>query len=475
MPFSSLGLSDALLDAVRKAGYTTPTAIQREAVPAVLEGRDVLGAAQTGSGKTAAFALPLLQRLTATPAGTGRTRAVHALVLVPTRELAAQTGSAIHAFAAHAAMPAKVVTVFGGVSINPQMMALRGGADVVVATPGRLLDLLTKNALKLDAVAMLVLDEADRLLDLGFADELASILALLPAQRQNLFFSATFPAGVEALAKRMLKNPFSAGAVIGAELSDDASQASHADGTDGETSSPSMTAAARDKPAILQRAISVDAPARTQLLRHLIEQSEGAWDRVLVFVATRHAADIVSAKLRKAGLLAEPFHGDLSQGKRTQVLADLKAFRLHVVVATDVAARGIDIAQLPVVVNFDLPRSVEDYVHRIGRTGRAGASGLAVNFVSATTEAHFRLIEKRQKISVPREVIAGFEPAEVFAEAPASSGHGAAFSDAPANALTGAGTGGIKGARPSKKDKLREAAAMAAAAADRAESGRRDD
>ncbi|RYF37379.1 MAG: DEAD/DEAH box helicase, partial [Comamonadaceae bacterium] len=361
MPFSSLGLSAALREAVRAAGYTTPTAIQRGAIPAALEGRDVLGAAETGSGKTAAFALPMLQRWADSGGADNRrgsrSRATFGLVLVPTRELAAQVGSAIHALAVQAGLDIRVVTVFGGVSINPQMMALRGGADVVVATPGRLLDLLAQNAVKIDAVRMLVLDEADRLLDLGFSEELARILALLPAGRQSLFFSATFPPAVAALGSVMLRDP------AHIDVAANPRAGSEPAGSDMST----------DTPAITQRAILVDAPRRTQLLRHLIEQSGGGWDRVLVFVATRHAANIVSAKLRKAGLQAEPFHGDLSQGKRTQVLADLKAFRVHVVVATDVAARGIDIAQLPVVVNFDLPRSAEDYVHRIGRTGRAGA------------------------------------------------------------------------------------------------------
>ncbi|MDO9406188.1 MAG: DEAD/DEAH box helicase [Polaromonas sp.] len=449
MPFSSLGLSAALLDAVQKTGYTTPTAIQRDAIPAALQGRDVLGAAETGSGKTAAFALPLLQRWMQagnTPTGgrPGRGRSTHALVLVPTRELAAQAGAAIHALSVHAQAGARVVTVFGGVSINPQMMALRGGADVVVATPGRLLDLLAQNALKIDAVSTLVLDEADRLLDLGFSDELARILALLPARRQNLFFSATFSAAVQALATSMLKDP----------VHIEVAAVSRMRAGEG---SPINGQAATDQPAITQRAILVEAPQRTQLLRHLIQQSGGGWDRVLVFVATRHAADIVSAKLRKAGLQAEPFHGDLSQGKRTQVLADLKAFRVHVVVATDVAARGIDIAQLPVVVNFDLPRSVEDYVHRIGRTGRAGASGLAVSFVSPATEAHFRLIEKRQRLNLVREQVEGFELA---VPAPAEEKIADFQGDGPANPAPGAapGTGGIKGRRPSKKDKLRAAA-----------------
>lgn len=409
MPFSSLGLSPALLRAVSARSYVTPTAIQAAAIPAVLQGRDVLGSAQTGSGKTVAFALPLLQQLAQAP--NDKPRRVRALVLVPTRELAAQVGEEFRSLAQHLPQPLKVTVVFGGVSINPQMMGLRGGTDIVVATPGRLLDLIDHNALTLAGVSMLVLDEADRLLDLGFAEELQRLLALLPAQRQNLFFSATFAPPVQALAQTLLREPV------------------HID----------VLPAAQDQPDIVQRAIAVDTGRRTQLLRHLI--TENGWRRVLVFVATKHAAEIVADKLRKAGLDAEPFHGELSQGKRTQVLADFKASRLSVVVATDVAARGIDIAQLPVVVNYDLPRSTSDYTHRIGRTGRAGEAGLALSFVSAGTEAHWRLIEKRQGLaSLPREQIAGFEPQET---APPES-HA---------------TGGIKGKRPSKKDKLRAAAA----------------
>ena len=409
MPFSSLGLSPALLRAVSARAYAAPTAIQAAAIPAVLQGRDVLGSAQTGSGKTAAFALPLLQQLE--QAASDKPRRARALVLVPTRELAAQVGEEFRSLAQHLAQPVKVTVVFGGVSINPQMMGLRGGTDIVVATPGRLLDLIDHNALTLAGVTTLVLDEADRLLDLGFAEELARLLALLPPQRQNLFFSATFPPPVQALAQTLLREPVRI----------------------------DVLPAPQDQPDIAQRAIAVDASRRTQLLRHLIAQH--GWSRVLVFVATKHAAEIVADKLRKAGLEAEPFHGELSQGKRTQVLMDFKASRLSVVVATDVAARGIDIAQLPVVVNYDLPRSATDYTHRIGRTGRAGEAGLAVSFVSAGTEAHWRLIEKRQGLgALPREQIAGFEPQET---APVES---------PA-------TGGIKGKRPSKKDKLRAAAA----------------
>jgi ATP-dependent RNA helicase RhlE len=411
MPFSSLGLSPALLRALVEKGYLAPTAIQTAAIPAILQGRDVVGSAQTGSGKTAAFALPLLQQLADAPATAQRR--VRGLILVPTRELAAQVGEAIVSLAKYLPRRVKVAVVFGGVSINPQMMNLRSGADMVVATPGRLLDLIDHNALNIATAGTLVLDEADRLLDLGFGEELGRILGLLPAQRQNLFFSATFPPAIEALAASMLHKPLRI----------------------------EVQAAVQAEPDIVQRAIEVDASRRTQLLRHLV-QSEG-WSRVLVFVATKHAAEIVADKLRKADIEAEPFHGELSQGKRNQVLQDFKLKILQVVVATDVAARGIDIAQLPVVVNYDLPRSAVDYTHRIGRTGRAGESGMAISFVSAGTEAHFRLIEKRQRLSVPREQVAGFEPVQA----------GESPEGAPAS------NGGIKGKRPSKKDKLREAAA----------------
>lgn len=404
-------LAPGLLRALSERAYASPTEIQAAAIPAILQGCDVLGSAQTGSGKTAAFALALLEQLAALP----RTapRRTHGLILVPTRELAAQVGDTLVSLAKYLPQRIKVAVVFGGVSINPQMMNLRGGTDLVVATPGRLLDLLDHNALSIEAVATLVLDEADRLLDLGFGEELGRILALLPAQRQNLFFSATFPPAIEALAARLLREPVRLQAL----------PTTHAE------------------PDITQRAIDVDASRRTQLLRHLL-QVEG-WQRALVFVATKHAAEIVADKLRKAGIEAEPFHGELSQGKRTQVLQDFKASAVQVVVATDVAARGIDIAQLPAVVNYDLPRSAVDYTHRIGRTGRAGESGVAVSFVSAETAAHFWLIEKRQRIAVPHEVVAGFEPQE-----------------AP-QADTSATQGGVKGKRPSKKDKLRAAAAQA--------------
>ena len=412
MSFSTLGLSSSLTNTLQTLGFDTPTPIQLGAIGPALQGRDVLGCAHTGSGKTLAFALPLLQSLKPTTR-----KQTQALVLVPTRELATQVGDTIRDVAQHLPRPVRVDVVFGGVSINPQMMGLRGGTDVLVATPGRLLDLVAHNAVALSGVSLLVLDEADRLLDLGFAEELAQVLALLPTQRQSLFFSATFAPAVQALAHTLLRDP------VRVDVRPDAAPPAE----------------------IIQRVIAVDTPKRTQLLRHLIKQH--SWSRVLVFVATKFAAEIVADKLRKGGLTAEPFHGELSQGKRTQVLTDFKASHLSVVVATDVAARGLDIANLPVVVNFDLPRSATDYTHRIGRTGRAGEPGLAVSFVSAATLAHWRLIAKRQQLDLPLESIEGFEALEV---APPTSSH-----------PDMSGNGGVKGARPSKKDKLRALAAQA--------------
>jgi superfamily II DNA/RNA helicase len=377
MTFQSLGLSADLLRAISERNYVAPTPIQHAVIPAILEGRDVWACAQTGSGKTAAFALPLLQQTLehdrATPLR------VRTLILVPTRELAMQVGESIRLYARYLQRPTKIIIVFGGLSINPQMMALRGGADIVVATPGRLLDLVDHNALRLADVTTLVLDEADRLLDLGFSDELVRIIELLPRRRQNLLFSATFPPAVHRIAEQLLHDPI-------------------------RIDVPSTTAT---QPVILQRSIHVDPARRTQLLRHLI--IEQGWTRVLVFVATQYSTEHVAEKLHRAGVAAAAFHGKLSQGARTKALADFKACRTRVLIATDVAARGIDIAQLPAVVNYDLPRSTADYTHRIGRTGRAGESGVAVSFVTSSAEAHFRLIEKRHRIRLPREIIVGFE------------------------------------------------------------------
>lgn len=398
-----------------------PTPVQAEVIPVVLRGADLRCLAPTGSGKTAAFALPVLERLFAQPprAHTPQGR-LRVLVLVPTRELAVQVGEVFRGLGSQLPGRLKVAVLSGGVSVNPQMMGLRSGADVVVATPGRLLDLLERNALRLSGVQALVLDEADHLLELGFSEELSRILALLPAPRQTLFFSATFPAAVEALAAPWLHEP------VRLELA----------GAD------------EPLPAIAQRAIWVDPERRTELLRKLIQ--DNGWTRVLVFVATRYATGHVAWKLHKGGLYATPLHGEMSQSQRTEVLRQFKSGGFDVMVTTDLAARGIHIDGLEVVVNYDLPRSPVQYVHRIGRTGRAGQAGEAISFVSADTAAHFALIEKRQGLVLSKEVVAGFEPKTTEVPLP------------QANAA--AGNGGIKGRRPSKKDKLRAAAAAAAAA-----------
>lgn len=423
MPFIDLGLSPELLSTLKPKIYPAPTPVQSELIPVALTGRDVWVTAPTGSGKTLAYALPVIDQLiktqvSATPPQGHLSRHLHGrnartiqtLVLVPTRELAIQVSQTMLSLTAQWGTLYKVTVVFGGVSINPQMMGLRGGTDILIATPGRLIDLIENNALKISHIKTLVLDEADKLLELGFQDELQHILSLVPAQRQSLFLSATRPQSIEALAQSLLHLP-------------------HEIQIEGPTLQPAV---------IEQRAIYTDSTQRTQLLKHLIKDKN--LKQVLVFVATQHSSEIVAAKLRVAGISAEPFHGQLSQGKRQQVLADFKAHRVKVVLATDLASRGLDIEKLPTVINFDLPRSAVDYTHRIGRTGRAGEPGLAISFVCPESLQHWALIEKRHAVKLPRESIVGFE----------------ATTEPPENAQ---GNGGIKGKRPSKKDKLRQLAA----------------
>ncbi len=405
MTFAALGLHPGLLRAV--ARYAEPTPVQREVIPAIVAGRDVWASAPTGSGKTAAYALPILHALSSE--APCRPRITRVLVLVPTRELAAQIGGVFAELGQHLPSQAETRVVFGGVSINPQMMSLRGGAEIVVATPGRLLDLVGQNALSLASVGTLVIDEADRLLSLGFADELGRVLSLLPSQRQSLLFSATFPDAVKSFATALLRDPVRV-VVAPVVASEDA--------------------------ALVHRAIEVDTASRTRLLLHLLEAH--GWSQVLVFVGSRHGADHLAAKLCKAGVTALAMHGDLAQGTRASALAALTTKRCRVLVATDVAARGLDIVELPAVVSYDLPRSAADYTHRVGRTARAGAGGVAVSFVTASGRAHFRLIEKRNGFTAAREQIEGFVPTEA---APQGDPHG-----------------GVKGKRKSKKDKLREAA-----------------
>lgn len=376
MTFSNLGLDAALVRAVQEKGYTEPSPIQAQAIPAILKGSDIMAAAQTGTGKTAGFTLPLLHRLNlGKPARGNRIRA---LVLTPTRELAAQVQESVQTYGQHLRLSSAVV--FGGVKINPQMMRLRRGADVLVATPGRLLDLYEQNAIQFNDLEILVLDEADRMLDMGFINDIRKILALLPKQRQNLLFSATFSEEIRSLAKGILKNPI--------EIS----------------VSPKNSTA----PAVEQTIYIVDKARKTALLTHLIQEQQ--WQQALVFSKTKHGADRLVRQLLSVGISAAVIHGNKSQNQRTDALAGFKQGKTQILVATDIAARGIDIDQLPHVVNFDLPQVAEDYVHRIGRTGRAGASGQAISLVCADEAKQLLDIEKLIKRKFQRQQVDGFEP-----------------------------------------------------------------
>ncbi|HEY4037549.1 MAG TPA: DEAD/DEAH box helicase [Burkholderiaceae bacterium] len=395
MSFSSLGLSDALLRAVADAGYTQPTPIQLQAIPAVLAGGDLLAGAQTGTGKTAGFVLPILQRLSMTPRPAGRP-SIRVLVLTPTRELAAQVEESVRTYGKYLKLTSAVV--FGGVGFNPQVTALQKGLDILVATPGRLLDHHRSRTVDLSGVETLVLDEADRMLDMGFIPDIKRILALLPKKRQNLLFSATFSDDIRQLATSLLHAP----------------------------SQIQVTPRNSTVEAVQQTAHPVDAKRKTDLLVHLI--SEQQWFQVLVFTRTKHGANRLAEQLCKRGITALAIHGNKSQGARTRALAEFKSAKLQVLVATDIAARGLDIEQLPHVVNFDLPNVPEDYVHRIGRTGRAGATGEAISLVSPEETAYLRDIERLIRRPIPRVVIAGFEAgsrsrAEVSEAAPAPRAH----------------------------------------------------
>jgi ATP-dependent RNA helicase RhlE len=386
MTFDELGLADPLLRAVRDTGYTTPTAIQVQAIPAVLRGVDVMGAAQTGTGKTAGFTLPLLQLLNdKSPVQNNRARA---LVLTPTRELAAQIEDSVKTYGKYVKLRSAVV--FGGVPINPQMKKLRGGVDVLVATPGRLLDLYQQNAVRFDDLEILVLDEADRMLDMGFIHDIRKIIALLPKQRQNLMFSATFSDDIRQLAKTITRDPV--------EI-DVAPRNSAVD-------------------IIEQTVYPVDKARKADLLSHLIRSQN--WYQILVFSRTKHGADKLVKRLARDEINAAAIHGNKSQPQRTKALAAFKHNKIQVLVATDIAARGIDIEQLSHVINFDLPNVPEDYVHRIGRTGRAGASGAAISLVSADESKQLRDIERLLKRPIQRLVIEGYEPHERLAEASAN-------------------------------------------------------
>ena len=376
MSFASLGLAAPLLRAVEEKGYTEPSPIQLEAIPAVLTGSDVMAAAQTGTGKTASFTLPLLQRL---DNGTRvRSNHIRALVLTPTRELAAQVHDSVVLYGQH--MSLRSAVVFGGVKINPQMMKLRRGVDVLVATPGRLMDLYNQNAVKFTDVEVLVLDEADRMLDMGFIKDIRKIMSLMPKTRQNLLFSATFSGEIRTLANSILKNP------VQVEIS------------------PQKTTAEGVK----QSMFEVDKTKKTELLIHLVGTNN--WNQVLVFMRTKHGCNRLVKKLDQFGITAAAIHGNKSQGARTRALADFKQNKIRVLVATDIAARGIDISDLPHVINFELPNVPEDYVHRIGRTGRAGAEGEAISLVSADEVEFLSDIENLIRQTLVRDVEVGFVP-----------------------------------------------------------------
>ncbi|HEB86436.1 MAG TPA: DEAD/DEAH box helicase [Gammaproteobacteria bacterium] len=382
MSFDTLGLSADILRAVSEQGYHEPTPVQRKAIPVVLEGKDILAGAQTGTGKTAGFALPLLQRLSANPVNNGHNgrRPIRALVLTPTRELAAQVGNSVQTYGRHLSL--QFAVVFGGVKINPQIAKLRRGVDILVATPGRLLDHANQKTLDLSHVEILVLDEADRMLDMGFIHDIRKIMAMLPGKetRQTLLFSATFSSEIKQLANRLLNHP---------ELI--------------EVARHNMTAET-----IEQRVHPVDKNRKRELLSHMIGAHN--WRQVLVFTRTKHGANRLAQQLEKDGLTTTAIHGNKSQGARTRALADFKNGKVRVLVATDIAARGLDIDQLPHVVNFELPNIPEDYVHRIGRTGRAGNEGEAVSLVCVDELKLLRDIERLLKRELPKEVIEGYEP-----------------------------------------------------------------
>lgn len=376
MSFNNLGLSKPILRAIEEQGYTTPTPIQKQAIPIILAKKDVLAGAQTGTGKTAGFTLPLLQLLSDAPQQKGK-RQVKALILTPTRELAAQVADNVYAYGKH--LPFKSTVIFGGVGSNPQIQTLKRGVDIVIATPGRLLDLESQGYIDFSGIEFFVLDEADRMLDMGFIHDIKKVLAKLPKKRQNLLFSATFSNEIKTLADRLLNKP---------ELIEVARR---------NTSSESVT----------QHIYPVDRERKRELLSHLIRDNN--WQQVLVFTRTKHGANRLTTQLEKDGITAAAIHGNKSQSARTKALANFKAGDVRVLVATDIAARGIDIDQLPHVVNYELPNVPEDYVHRIGRTGRAGNEGDAISLVCVDEVKLLRDIEKLIKKEIPKVRESGFE------------------------------------------------------------------
>ncbi|HCT3783104.1 TPA: ATP-dependent RNA helicase RhlE [Proteus mirabilis] len=384
--FTSLGLSEALLRAIDEQGYKTPTPIQQQAIEPILAGKDVLASAQTGTGKTAAFTLPILEKLATSAEKTKGRKPVKALILTPTRELAAQIADNVKAYSRY--LPIRSLVVFGGVSINPQMMKLRGGVDVLIATPGRLLDLEHQNAVDLSRVEVLVLDEADRMLDMGFIHDIRRVINKLPKKRQNLLFSATFSKEITELANSLLNNPISIAVAPKNSAAESVDQYVHL----------------------------VDKKRKTELLSHLIGLEN--WPQVLIFTRTKHGANKLAEHLNLDGIKSAAIHGNKSQGARTRALADFKDGKLKALVATDIAARGLDIDQLPYVVNFELPQVAEDYVHRIGRTGRAAATGKAISLVCVDEHGLLADIERLLKREIPRLALEGYDPDPSIKAAP---------------------------------------------------------
>ena len=421
MLFQELGLSAELLRAVQKQGYSEATPIQQKAIPPVLAGRDVLASAQTGTGKTAGFTLPLLQRLSETPSGKRRVRA---LILVPTRELAAQVTQSVGDYGQN--LPLRSIQIFGGVSFRPQAAKLRKGVDIVVATPGRLLDHVQQKTIDLSAVEMLVLDEADRMLDMGFIRDIRKVLALIPERRQNLLFSATFSKEIRRLAGSFMHDP------VEVEVA------------------PRNTTAER----VSQVVHPVDRSRKRELLSWTI--GNGNWRQVLVFVRTKHRANRLAQALTNDGLEAAAIHGNKSQGARTRALADFKAGKVRVLVATDIAARGLDIDALPHVVNFELPEVPEDYVHRIGRTARAGKDGHAVSLVCVDEHKLLRDIERLLGTKIEAQVVPGFEPDSRAAPQPSRRKGGQRGK--PRRGGAGKKTGPAKAKAPAAKKRRRRPA-----------------
>ncbi len=377
MLFSQLNLSAPILKAIEDEGYTTPTPVQEKAIPPILEGRDMLAGAQTGTGKTAGFTLPILEILSKKPHSKGKPL-LRVLILTPTRELAAQVGESVKTYGKY--LPFKSAVIFGGVGIHPQIQTLRAGIDILVATPGRLLDHVSQGTIDLKHIDTFVLDEADRMLDMGFIKDIRRVIALLPAKRQNLLFSATYSDEIKKLCESILKNP----AIVEVARRNTSSEL------------------------VNQRVIMVDCKRKTALLGKLIQ--ENRWEQVLVFTRTKHHANKVSEYLVKIGISSAAIHGNKSQSARTKALSDFKDSTIKVLVATDIAARGLDIDQLPHVVNLELPNIAEDYVHRIGRTGRAGNNGEAISLVCVDEHEYLAGIEKLINRKFKREIIEGFEP-----------------------------------------------------------------